>query len=73
MSATHPRIPEPLRHLARIAREAGWAITRAGSGHLRWQSPAGDVVITSGSPGDRRSALNERSRLRRAGLRLETP
>ena len=68
-----PRIPEPLRALARIAVAAGWQITRLGSGHLRWQAPDGAVVVTASTPGDRRTALNERARLRRAGLREVSP
>lgn len=64
-----PRIPEPLRALAQYARHAGWSITHLGSGHLRWRSPDGAVVVTASTPGDRRTALNERARLRRAGLR----
>jgi len=68
-----PRIPEPLRAMAALARKLGWRISLAGSGHLRWQAPDGAVVVTASTPGDRRATLNERARLRRAGLRKESP
>ena len=67
------KVPEAYRTLARAAREARWKITRHGSGHLRWQSPAGVVVTTAATPSDHRAVLNDRARLRRAGLTLETP
>ena len=70
---SRPRIPEPLRALARAAAARGWQISHLGSGHLRWKSPDGAVVVTASTPGDRRTALNERARLRRAGLREESP
>lgn len=63
------RVPEPLRSLARSAHHAKWVITRTGSGHLRWQPPAGRHVITPSTPrGGRRSIQNARAELRRAGL-----
>jgi hypothetical protein len=67
------KIPEPYRSLYRHALAAGWVVTRLGSGHLRWQPPDGGCIITAASPGDRRSFRNGRARLRRAGLREDTP
>jgi hypothetical protein len=63
------RIPDALRSMARSARDHGWAISLRGSGHLAWRSPDGETVITPSTPSDRRSTLNARARLRRAGLK----
>jgi hypothetical protein len=62
------RIPEPYRALAKLARGAGWVITRTGSGHLRWQPPAGGFVITSYTPDGKTTVIKDRARLRKAGL-----
>jgi hypothetical protein len=62
-------IPEPYRALARLALDSGWAITRCGSGHLRWAPPGGGApVFTPASPSDGRGVRNVRAKLRRAGL-----
>ena len=69
---SRPRVPEPLRTLARTARRSGWVIAHTGSGHLRWTSPEGAAVITASTPGGgNRSVRNARARLRRAGLTEE--
>ena len=68
---TRVRIPEPLRTMAALAYRLQWTVTHTRSGHLRWQAPDGQVVVTASTSGDRRAALNERARLRRAGLREE--
>jgi hypothetical protein len=71
--SSRPKIPEPLRALARTARRAEWSITRTGSGHLRWQHPDGKHVITPSTPhGGNRSIRNSRAELKRAGLTEET-
>jgi hypothetical protein len=63
MSTSRPKIPEGLRALA---------ITRTGSGHLRWQHPDGKHVITPSTPhGGNRSIRNSRAELKRAGLTEE--
>ena len=61
-------IPRDMRPLARLAGSEGWAIARCGSGHLAWRSPAGDLVVSSGSPGDWRAIHKLRADLRRHGL-----
>ena len=73
MSASYPRVPEPLRTLARAARRSRWGtITHAGSGHLRWRRADGLVVITPSTPGGgNRSVKNARAALKRAGLEEE--
>ena len=63
-----PRVPGPFRSLARAARRAGWTITSTGSGHTRWRSPSGQVVIVAATPGRWRSIRNTRADLKRAGL-----
>ncbi len=65
-----PRIPRELREFAREAHAQGWTITIVPNGHLKWTSPDGVSVQTAATPGDRRSALNSRTRLRRKGLRI---
>ncbi len=71
MGRSRLRIPGALRSLARAAHRAGWSITLTGTGHLRWESPDGTVVITPSTPSDHRSSRNSRARLRRAGLKEE--
>jgi hypothetical protein len=57
--------------LARLAEEQGWCIERARNNHLRWIPPdGGKAVVTCSTPSDHRSFLNDRSRLRKAGLEL---
>ncbi len=67
------KIPEPLRKMAAAAKRQHWTITYTVSGHLRWQPPSGMAVYTPSTPGGGRSIANCLARLRRAGLRLETP
>jgi hypothetical protein len=71
MSRSRLRIPESLRDMARTARSRNWTISLRGSGHLKWRSPDGEIVITPSTPSDSRSAKNARARLRRAGLKEE--
>lgn len=69
MALRIPRqVPEALRDAARVAVKGGWTVTLRPSGHLAWTSPRGRTVCTSVTPSDRRTTLNELSRLRRAGL-----
>lgn len=68
-----PRIPEPLRAMAKLARRLQWTISYTGSGHLRWQPPSGMAIYTPSTPGGGRSIPNCIAKLRRAGLTLETP
>jgi hypothetical protein len=61
------KMPEAYRATARAALRAGWRIERT-TRHLAWTSPAGTVVITASTPGDRRARLNDLAELPRAGL-----
>ena len=62
--------PRELRLLAESAVRAGWQISQTSGSHYRWTSPAGATVISAGTPGCHRAALNVRSLLRRHGLDL---
>jgi hypothetical protein len=56
---------------ARIAERHGWTVTASKStGHLRWRSPSGGLVTTSGTPGGGRAVANARAQLRRLGLNI---
>lgn len=64
------QVPEALRDAARIARKAGWRITRTSGGHLKWAPPGGRFVVTSATPkGGNRSAENDLALLRKEGLK----
>lgn len=54
------------------AREQGWRVNLVANGHIRFLPRDRSVppVQVSFSPSDHRSRLNERSRLRRAGLEV---
>jgi hypothetical protein len=62
------RVPRDHRALARQARGQGWRLALCGSGHLAWRSPAGALVISSGSRSDWRALHKLRAELRRHGL-----
>jgi hypothetical protein len=62
-------IPRELRRAARTARRSGWTLTATGGGHIKWESPGGEVVITGSTPGGGRATKNGLACLRRAGLR----
>lgn len=59
------------RKLIKKAKDAGWTITRTGSGHVRFQPPNKSLrpVIASFSPGSSGTKLTE-AQLRKAGLKL---
>ncbi len=65
---TRIQIPEPYRALAAEARKQGWVLGRNKQGHLTWTSPAGEVITSSGTPGDSQSVRNLEQNLRAAGL-----
>lgn len=57
-----------LKDLERIALRAGWDVTPTRSGHKKWRSPSGAVVITASTPSAPRAIQNIKGYLRRAGL-----
>ena len=56
--------------LLRQAKKLGAVVTRCRSGHFLITTPNGARVIASATPSDRRSLLNTRAQLRRAGLNI---
>lgn len=56
------------KELAEHALDEGWQVSTSGTGHLRFTSPAGKVVITPASPGGGRGLKNARAQFRRSGL-----
>lgn len=64
-------LPSDLRKLVRQAEAQGWSIARTRKSHFKWTSPAGAVVIASGTPEDPRARKNLLAQLRRAGLETQ--
>lgn len=62
--------PEHARDWVEQAFEQGWLVRFARNGHLRFMPPGSRPICTSFSPSDFRTIRNERSRLRRAGLKV---
>jgi hypothetical protein len=60
------------KELIHVARRQGWHVEITGGGHLKFvpRDPTKPIVYTSMTPGDRRSWLAARARLRRSGLRV---
>lgn len=63
-------INKEYKPLVALAQEQGWDVRIGSGGHLRFESPRGQLVFTAQTPSDRRSLLNARACLRRAGLDL---
>lgn len=61
--------PKEMRALLRAAEDAGWKVELKRK-HYRLQSPEGEIVFLPSTPSDRRSVLNSRAQLRRAGLKV---
>jgi len=64
----NPPIHREFRPLVEAAVAQGWTVTPTKGGHLKFQSPKGDVVFAAGTPSDWRAMKNVRAHLRRAGL-----
>lgn len=60
------------RRLVASCRQQGWRVERTRRLHWRFVPPRPDaqIVITAGTPSDRRALLNLRADLRRAGLNV---
>ena len=54
--------------LVRRLEAEGWTVTKARNGHLHCVAPNGARVQISSTPSDRRGALNDAVRLKRAAL-----
>ena len=59
-----------LRKLMRRARKQGWKVCLTGGGHIKWEPPKGDFVMSAQTPSDYRAFYNIRQRLKRAGLKF---
>jgi hypothetical protein len=66
-------LPKDYRSLFRLAEAQGWEHTRTGKDHHKFVSPSGEIVVTSGTPSDRRALDNFRAQLKRHGLRPYMP
>lgn len=58
------------KQLLKALKRQGCLVEHTGSGHIRITLPQGDTIILAHSPSDRRAWLNDRARLRRAGVAL---
>ena len=69
LAATH-NLSKDYRHLVRAAQLENWEV-RHKRRHLQLASPDGHTLVTvPGTPSDRRSYLNTRAALRRAGVQV---
>lgn len=64
-----PALKHIWRELVNAAVRQGWTFGRRTKHGQQLISPAGDVIMLSGSPGSQRSYRNAKADLRRAGLR----
>lgn len=58
--------------LLRALKRMGFSHTRGRNNHHKFVSPGGDIVVVSGSTGDKRSVKNAISHLRRIGYDPES-
>lgn len=64
-------VPRELRTAYKVALDTGWTVTKTGSGHLKWKSPAGPMYVTGSTPcAGSRTTKNMLTGLRRAGLAI---
>lgn len=64
-------IPKHMRQWRKVAEGAGWEVVRLKSGHWQFRAPNGQKITVCHSPSDKRSVLNDRALLRRAGLEVD--
>lgn len=69
LSSPH-EAPEHAREWVQQAHKQGWVVRKARNGHLRWMPPGRRPLTTSLTPSEYRTTKNERTRLRRAGLKV---
>lgn len=65
--AKHITTNKDLRRLLAAVEAQGFTVEMRKAGHVKVVAPTGEVFFTGSSPSDRRSILNFRSQLRRAG------
>lgn len=68
--AKHVTSNKDLRRLLAAVEDQGFSVEIRRAGHVKVTAPSGEVFFTGSSPSDRRSILNFRSQLRRAGATL---
>jgi hypothetical protein len=62
-------VPKELRKVAQAARQQGWDIVQAQSGHIKWVHPDGKTSVRSSlTASDKNAARNTVKDLRKAGL-----
>lgn len=59
--------PKELTVLIRKAERQGWIVTRRKNNHLKWQSPIGDSVWSSGTPSDINAVFQIQRNLKQHG------
>jgi len=62
-----------LNDLWRKAERQGWTVGITPGGHIKWQPPEGDFIISSATPSDSQIIRTIRRDLERAGLNLGNP
>lgn len=68
--AKHVTSNKDLRRLLAAVEDQGFSVEIRRAGHVKVTAPSGEVFFAGSSPSDRRSILNFRSQLRRAGATL---
>jgi hypothetical protein len=66
------RFRRDFKEVASALDEQGWKIGLTRKRHLRFESPTGLIIYSSGTPSDWRARKNLVAHLRRAGLDLES-
>lgn len=61
-------INKEMRKLVQAAEGQSWRVELTNGGHLKFLPPEGPFIIAAQTPSDRRTWLNTRANLRRAGL-----
>ena len=64
------KIPKAYQDLLEIAASQGWTLERRTNNHLRWISPTGTKVFSSGTPSDHRAVQNLKKDLKKNGLNI---
>ena len=66
--AAGARVNKEVNQIIDYAISQGWRVTRTKNDHFKFWGPAGQLVVSSGTPSDRRAVTAIRTRLRREGL-----
>lgn len=66
------RLSQDIRQLVEEAEALGFTMTKTRGGHLRFDRPGCQPVFSASTPGDRRTANNTLSQLRRSARGQKT-